>query len=81
MVGFCKDGDEPSGSVTDGDFTYFLSCYPYVCILFAFVPSTFFFFSCVTHCLGVRTFCDASYKGTLLLEPIRISVRDEQRVC
>ena len=64
MVGFCQDGDEPWGSVTGGDFTYFLSCCQYVCVLlhfFDFLCFSFVFlcFSFVAHCLGVHTFCDA----------------------
>jgi hypothetical protein len=41
MVGFCKDGAEPSDSVTGADFPYFMNDYPYVCDLFVFLSLTF----------------------------------------
>jgi hypothetical protein len=58
VVGFCQDGDEPWGSVTGGDFTYWVAIYIF---MFFFCISSFDFlcFSFVTYCLGVHTFCDA----------------------
>ena len=58
VVGFCIDGDEPSGSVTGGDFTYFLNFYPYICVFFCISSSNFIYFSFVAPCLVLRTSCD-----------------------